>query len=139
MFSVVDAVLLRRFRSTIPDRWSTSGRLRSPAGQLRLGRRLSGLGPAHDDVRVDRRGRAGELNLAGDGEPERISGLRMSPSGPSVLRAPPVLGRTFAPDEDQPGKNTVIVLTARALEAPLRRRTPASSGAAVARTASPTP
>ena len=46
-----------------------------------------------------------------DGEPERISGLRMSPSGLSVLRARPVLGRTFAPDEDQPGKNTVIVLT----------------------------
>jgi predicted permease len=53
----------------------------------------------------------GELNLAGDGEPERISGLRMSPSGLSVLRARPLLGRTFAPDEDEPGENTVIVLT----------------------------
>ena len=52
-----------------------------------------------------------ELNLTGAAEPERISGLRMSPSGFQVLRARPLFGRTFAPDEDQAGKDKVVVLT----------------------------
>jgi putative ABC transport system permease protein len=52
-----------------------------------------------------------DRNLAGDGEPERVSGLAMSASGLQILRARPFLGRTFAPDEDQPGKDNVVVLT----------------------------
>jgi len=52
-----------------------------------------------------------DMNLTGTGEPERLSGLRMTAAGLRVLRARPVLGRTFAPDEDQAGKHTVIVLT----------------------------
>jgi putative ABC transport system permease protein len=51
------------------------------------------------------------LNLTGEGEPERISGAIMSASGLQILRARPLLGRTFMPDEDQPGKDKVIVLT----------------------------
>jgi predicted permease len=51
------------------------------------------------------------LNLAGAGEPERLDGLRMSANGLHVLRARPVLGRIFAPDEDQLGKEKVVVLT----------------------------
>ena len=53
------------------------------------------------------------LNLAGDGEPERINGLAMSANGLQIFRARPLLGRVFAPDEDQPGKDKVIVLTHR--------------------------
>lgn len=52
-----------------------------------------------------------ELNLTGEGAPERVSGVGMSANGLSILRARPVLGRTFAPDEDQPGKDRVIVLS----------------------------
>jgi predicted permease len=51
------------------------------------------------------------LNFTGAGEPERLNGLRMSANGLQVLRARPVLGRTFAPDEDQAGKEKVVVLT----------------------------
>jgi len=51
------------------------------------------------------------MNLTGDGEPERISGLAMSTSGLQIFRARPLLGRTFASDEDQPGKDKVAVLT----------------------------
>jgi predicted permease len=54
-----------------------------------------------------------DLNLTGEGEPERISGAKMSASGLPILRAQPLLGRAFAPDEDQPGKDKVIVLTHR--------------------------
>jgi len=35
----------------------------------------------------------------------------MSAAGLQILRARPLLGRTFAPDEDQPGKDKVVVLT----------------------------
>jgi putative ABC transport system permease protein len=53
------------------------------------------------------------LNLAGAGEPERLNGVEMSAGGLETLRARPLLGRTFAPDEDQPGKDKVVVLTYR--------------------------
>jgi putative ABC transport system permease protein len=52
-----------------------------------------------------------DLNLTSAGEPERISGLRMTADGLRVLRARPLLGRIFAADEDQPGREPVIVLT----------------------------
>ena len=51
------------------------------------------------------------LNFTGAGEPERLNGLRMSANGLHILRARPVLGRIFAPDEDQAGKEKVVVLT----------------------------
>jgi len=53
------------------------------------------------------------LNLTGAGEPERLSGVQLSANGLDILRARPLLGRTFAPDEDQPGKEKVVVLTHR--------------------------
>src|SRR5438128_3301473 len=52
-----------------------------------------------------------DMNLTGEGEPERVGGLAMSAAGLEILRARPLLGRTFAPDEDQPGKDKVVVLT----------------------------
>jgi predicted permease len=51
------------------------------------------------------------MNLTDDGEPESVSGLGMSASGLQILRSRPLLGRVFAPDEDQPGKDKVVVLT----------------------------
>ena len=52
-----------------------------------------------------------DMNLINEGDPERISGIKMSPSGLHILRANPVVGRIFALDEDQPGKDKVVVLT----------------------------
>lgn len=52
-----------------------------------------------------------DLNLTGTGDPERLSGWRMTADGLRVLRAHPIAGRTFAPDEDLAGKNKVVVLT----------------------------
>ncbi len=52
-----------------------------------------------------------DLNLTGAGEPVRISGVRMSANGLQLLRAKPILGRIFAADEGETGKDKVIVLT----------------------------
>jgi putative ABC transport system permease protein len=53
------------------------------------------------------------LNFNGDAEPERINGVRMSANALQLLRARPVAGRLFAPDEDQSGRDQAIVLTYR--------------------------
>ncbi|MFT3781511.1 MAG: ABC transporter permease [Nibricoccus sp.] len=52
-----------------------------------------------------------DLNITGNGEPERLSGWRMTADGLRVLRARPIVGRTFAPNEDLAGNNKVVVLT----------------------------
>ena len=112
MFSVVDAVLLRALPFDDPGQvvhvWEAPQPGQGNSVSVGVFRDWARHTTAFESIAAVA---PGELNLAGDGEPERISGLRMSPSGLSVLRARPVLGRTFAPDEDQPGKNTVIVLT----------------------------
>lgn len=50
-------------------------------------------------------------NLAGGGEPERVSGVRVSADFFAVLGVKPRLGRTFTPEEEQPGKHQVVVLS----------------------------
>ncbi len=52
-----------------------------------------------------------EMNLTGEGEPERISGLQVSASYLQALRLQPELGRGFSSEEDKPGgDNKVIVI-----------------------------
>ncbi len=112
MFSVVDAVLLRALPYDDP------GQLVSVFEAPQPGRRNSvSVGVFRDWARNAKtfEGLAAftsvDMNLTGAGEPQRINGYRMSPNGLALLRARPIVGRTFAPDEDQPGKNTVVVLT----------------------------
>jgi putative ABC transport system permease protein len=52
-----------------------------------------------------------ELNLAGEGEPERIAGFRVTPGYFSVLGVSPRLGRTFLPEEGTPGRVRVVLLS----------------------------
>jgi hypothetical protein len=55
------------------------------------------------------------MNLAGEGQPERLSGLMVSASYLQILRLQPVLGRGFLPDEDKPGHDNKIVVIAHGL------------------------
>jgi len=50
------------------------------------------------------------FNLALDGAPERVRGLRATPSLFSTLGVGAALGRTFTEDEAQPGTDRVVVL-----------------------------
>jgi predicted permease len=53
------------------------------------------------------------LNLTGEVRPERLSVHKVSANYLQILRMRPFLGRGFLPDEDQPGKDRVVVLTHR--------------------------
>jgi len=50
------------------------------------------------------------LNLAGNGEPQRVPAARVSASLFDLLGAKPRLGRTFTAEEDQPGRDAVVVI-----------------------------
>lgn len=51
------------------------------------------------------------LNLAASGTPQRLVGLRASPSLFSTLRAQPMLGRVFDEESATPGRDDVVVLS----------------------------
>ena len=51
------------------------------------------------------------LNLTGDGEPEELSVQFASSEFFKVLGIEPILGRTFLPEDDEPGTPNVVVLT----------------------------
>jgi predicted permease len=51
------------------------------------------------------------FNLTGQGQPERINGLRASSGFFSTLAVPLALGRSYTPDEDLPGHGHVVVIS----------------------------
>ena len=60
--------------------------------------------------RIAAYGSQSEFNLTGSGEPRRISGTNVSPDLFPMLGVSPVMGRSFAPEEEDPGKDRVILL-----------------------------
>ena len=53
----------------------------------------------------------GNLTLTSNGEPEQLAGTRASPSLFPLLGIKPLLGRGFLPEEEQPGKHRVVILS----------------------------
>lgn len=51
------------------------------------------------------------LNLTGEGEPQRLIGVKATAHYFDVYGVKPVLGRMLLPEEDAPGKNHVVVLS----------------------------
>src|SRR2546425_10117864 len=114
IFSVVDGVLLKPLHYDQPGQLVQVWEAPTPGKQ----------NPVSPGVFVDWKQQSvtfdslaafisADLNLTGIGEPEHVNGLRMSANGLNVLRARALLGRTFAPGEDQPGQDKVVVLTHR--------------------------
>ncbi len=52
-----------------------------------------------------------DFNLSGEGDPEPVYSSVVTSNFFDTLRMKPALGRTFAPQEDHPGKNQVVVLS----------------------------
>ncbi len=51
------------------------------------------------------------LNLTGEGEPQRLLGVKATAHYFDAFGVKPVLGRMLLPEEDAPGKNRVVVLS----------------------------
>jgi len=112
IFSVVNAVLLRPLPYKNPDQlvviWENATHLGfpkdtpSPANFLDW-RQQSSLfeGMAAFAER--------SFNLTGAGEPERLDGRRVSANLFEMLGVKPIVGRTFVPQEDQPGAKVVLL------------------------------
>ncbi|HEY3040830.1 MAG TPA: ABC transporter permease [Pyrinomonadaceae bacterium] len=50
-------------------------------------------------------------NLTGADSPERVQGFQVTPNFLDIVGVQPLLGRGFSPEEDQPGKDAVALLT----------------------------
>jgi len=113
IFSVVNAILLRPLAYGEPERLVTITH-----SYKKLNNFFPISGPSYvdyrdqntvfDDIAVSMNW---NVNLTGRGEPERISGRLVSASFFPVLGVAPEIGRAFVPEEDQPGRNKVVVLS----------------------------
>ena len=114
IFSVVNAVLLRPLPFKDPDRVMVVWERRENSGRANL--TLSG----HEYAAFKERTNVFEAltliqpngyNLTGRGDPVVVDVGEVSTEYFAVVGAPPLLGRTFAPGEDQQGGAKVVVLS----------------------------
>ena len=111
IFSVVNAVLLQPLPWADPDRavmiwskWTAFDKTWVATGEVvdyrRRSRTLQEVAAWGD----------GQVNITGDGEPERISAASVSANTFSTLGVAPLMGRTFTTQEDLPKGPRVVVL-----------------------------
>ena len=113
IFSVVHAVILKPYAYADPDRvllaFST---WRGNRGSWSVGnfeyfrQRVTSA----EEFAADR---GASFNLSDNGEPERIFGGRTTWNYHRLFGIQPAFGRTFREDEDQPGRNKVVILSDR--------------------------
>src|SRR5262249_24030767 len=116
IFSVVNAILLRPLPYSHPERivsiWSVNPTVHIGIDRL----------PVSAAEFVDYRDQSdvfdhiaafssGALNLEGRGEPEKPGTTRVTADFFAVLGVQAALGRTFLPEEDQPGHDNEVVLS----------------------------
>ena len=114
LFSVVSAALLRPVPWKDPERIVSVWETRAKKGES------NNLVSAVDFVEWRERCQSFEqaagwrflyLNLTGSDEPERVQGLTVSPGYFPLLGVEAALGRTFLPEEEEPGRDKVIILS----------------------------
>jgi putative ABC transport system permease protein len=114
MFSVVNAMLLRPLpfpnRDRIVQIWATNpgkGWTRVPVSPLDF---LDWRAQNQSFVRLTS-ARFWFYSIAGDGNPEQLHGMRVSPGFFETLGVQPQLGRLFLPEEEQPGRDRAVIIT----------------------------
>ena len=111
IFSVVNAVLLRPLPWSDPDRavmiwsrWTAFDKTWVAEGEVldyrRRSQTLAEVAAWGD----------GQVNLTGDGEPERVSAANVTANLFSTLGVTPIIGRTFTAQEDLPNGPDLVVL-----------------------------
>ena len=112
IFSVVDAVLLRPLPFENPSRLVALHEGLPKLGYPKMGfsapdlaifareqKSFSAIGAFQNE----------HVNISGHGEPERVTAARVSSSFFPMLGVEPLLGRSFAPEEDAPGRKVVLL------------------------------
>lgn len=114
IFTVVRGVLLRPLPFAQPDRlvavYEDNRPDHSPRSQLAAADYVDYHSQQASLTDIGIVGYA-SLDYQGATEPVALHGLRFSANVFSILGVPPMLGRAFAPGEDQPGKTNVVVLS----------------------------
>jgi predicted permease len=113
IFSVINSILLRPLAYKDPERLVT---INHDYPKINLRASVSAIGYTHyrDNAKSFESVAAttgGSFNLTGGGDPEQLNGSPVTHNFFSALGAEPRLGRLFLPEEDQPGKNKVVVLS----------------------------
>ena len=116
IFSVVNTVLLQPLVYREPDRLVTINHHYQSEALNNLDAPVSAVGfrdyrdktKSFDAVAVET---GWSANLTGTGDPERVPATRVSGDYFRVFGVGPQLGRVFGRDEDEPGKNNVVVIS----------------------------
>jgi len=116
IFSVIDAVLLRPLPYNQPDRlvmvWGKLAGIGLPRDQNAVSAPefidFQAMNQVFERIAACT---GSSFNLTVEGGPERVQGASVSASLFPLLRVQPVLGRTFRPEEDQPGRDNVVLLS----------------------------
>ena len=115
IFSVVNTVLLRPFAYRNPERLVVVDHFYPSLNNLEAGASAPGFRDLREKAELFdgvfvMSGWGPALTGAG-GEPQRLQGTRASGLMFRTLGVSPLHGRTFTPDEDEPGKERVVVLS----------------------------
>ncbi|HZL28592.1 MAG TPA: ABC transporter permease [Acidobacteriaceae bacterium] len=116
VFSVLDAVLLRPLPYSQPQQlvklWTRFTGIGLPNDQNNVSppefRDFQQLNHSFSDVAAIS---GGAFNIGGKGNPQRVVGAAVSPSLFTILGTQPQLGRTFLPEEAQPGRDNEVILS----------------------------
>jgi putative ABC transport system permease protein len=113
IFSVVNAILLRPLNYKDSERLV---QLNHNYPKLDLKASVSAIGYSHyrDNCGAFEAIGAGSswpVNLTETGDPERLQGMAVTHTFLPMLGVEPARGRVFSADEDQPGRNRVVVLS----------------------------
>jgi putative ABC transport system permease protein len=115
IFSLTSAWLLKKPAVADPDRVvavvSTNATRALERGRVSTADYLEWRGAGRVFADLEAMDPEATFSLTGAGEPERLAGMRVTASFFRMLGTPAFLGRTFLPDEDQPGRGGVVVLT----------------------------
>ncbi len=114
IFSVVNTVLLRPLPYPQPERLIRIWRAASTTGLNPHNLSIPDYREFRDNCRsCEQMGAyySGSVNLLGRDEPERIEGVIVTANLFPLLQAPPMLGRSFLPSEEQFGQHRVVVLS----------------------------
>jgi putative ABC transport system permease protein len=113
IFSIIDTILLRPLPYTNPGQLVRLNETESAPGRYPF------AGPDFVDWKTQNRtfqdmtlfSWPADMNLNAGGQPERITALPTAANFFTLLGVQPMLGRTWAAGEDQPGKNDLVILS----------------------------